>query len=50
VFLLRKAVGDGDEGYRDFVTLPRRGYQLVEPVSGGHLRIYLPNSDATSAT
>jgi DNA-binding winged helix-turn-helix (wHTH) protein/tetratricopeptide (TPR) repeat protein len=33
IFLLRKALGDGDGGHRYIVTLPRRGYKFVEPVS-----------------
>jgi DNA-binding winged helix-turn-helix (wHTH) protein/tetratricopeptide (TPR) repeat protein len=32
IFLLRKALGDGADGQRYIVTLPRRGYQFVEPV------------------
>jgi eukaryotic-like serine/threonine-protein kinase len=33
IFVLRKALGDGEAGHRYIVTLPRRGYQFVEPVS-----------------
>jgi DNA-binding winged helix-turn-helix (wHTH) protein/tetratricopeptide (TPR) repeat protein len=32
IFLLRKALGDGEGGHRYIVTLPRRGYQFAEPV------------------
>jgi eukaryotic-like serine/threonine-protein kinase len=32
VFLLRKALGDGERGHRYIVTLPRRGYQFGETV------------------
>ena len=43
VFLLRKALGDGEGGHRYIVTLPRRGYQFAEPV---HSR----QNDAAPAT
>jgi DNA-binding winged helix-turn-helix (wHTH) protein/Tfp pilus assembly protein PilF len=33
IFLLRKALGDGEGGHRYIVTLPRRGYQFAEPVN-----------------
>ena len=29
IFLLRKALGDGESGHRCIVTLPRRGYQFA---------------------
>ena len=32
IFLLRKALGDGEPGHRYIVTLPRRGYQFGETV------------------
>src|ERR1022692_448247 len=32
IFLLRKALGDGESGHRCIVTLPRRGYQFAEAV------------------
>ena len=32
IFLLRKALGDGEDGHRSIVTLPRRGYQFAEAV------------------
>src|SRR5271167_5065151 len=32
IFLLRKALGDGQDGHRCIVTLPRRGYQFAEAV------------------
>ncbi len=35
IFLLRKALGDGEGAHRYIVTLPRRGYQFGEPV---HIR------------
>jgi DNA-binding winged helix-turn-helix (wHTH) protein/tetratricopeptide (TPR) repeat protein len=35
IFLLRKALGDGEGGNRYIATLPRRGYKFVEPV---HIR------------
>ena len=42
IFLLRKALGDGDGGHRYIVTLPRRGYKFVEAVS-------IPQSDGAPA-
>jgi DNA-binding winged helix-turn-helix (wHTH) protein/tetratricopeptide (TPR) repeat protein len=35
IFLLRKALEDGEGSHRYIVTLPRRGYQFAEPV---HIR------------
>jgi eukaryotic-like serine/threonine-protein kinase len=32
IFVLRKALGDGEAGHRYIVTLPRRGYQFAEAV------------------
>ncbi len=32
IFLLRRALGDGEPGHRYIVTLPRRGYQFAESV------------------
>ena len=32
IFVLRKALGDGEPGHRYIVTLPRRGYQFAETV------------------
>jgi eukaryotic-like serine/threonine-protein kinase len=32
IFLLRRALGDGEGEHRYIVTLPRRGYQFAEPV------------------
>jgi DNA-binding winged helix-turn-helix (wHTH) protein/tetratricopeptide (TPR) repeat protein len=32
IFLLRKALGDGEGGHRYIATLPRRGYQFAVPV------------------
>jgi eukaryotic-like serine/threonine-protein kinase len=37
IFLLRKALGDGEGSHRYIVTLPRRGYQFAEPV---HIRTH----------
>jgi eukaryotic-like serine/threonine-protein kinase len=42
VFLLRKALGEGERGQRYIVTLPRRGYQFAETVQVRPIEVSSP--------